>query len=142
GGKNLSAPAGTYDIYFNVVDYKMWVMNAGDTPGGVEVKTLKIYGDVSATGWTNCNAWIWDAAGANYTGGSWPGQALSTETVDGKEYYVFDVAPEMMGKTVNVIFNNGSEQTVDINGVELNDSVIITLTEKGGDGKWLAAVNG
>ena len=142
GGKNLSAPAGTYDIYFNVVDYKMWVMNAGDTPGGVEVKSLKIYGDVSATGWTNCNAWIWDAAGANYTGGTWPGQALSTETVDGKEYYVFDVAPEMMGKTVNVIFNNGSEQTVDINGVELNDSVIITLTEKGGDGKWLATVNG
>ena len=142
GGKNLSAPAGTYDIYFNVDSYKMWVMNAGDTPGGVEVKSLKIYGDVSATGWTNCNAWIWDAAGANYTGGNWPGEALSTETVDGKEYYVFDVAPEMMGKTVNVIFNNGSEQTVDINGVELNDSVIITLTEKGGDGKWLAAVNG
>ena len=142
GGKNLSAPAGTYDIYFNVDSYKMWVMNAGDTPGGVEVKSLKIYGDVSATGWTACYAWIWDAAGANYTGGNWPGQALSTETVDGKEYYVFDVAPEMMGKTVNVIFNNGSEQTVDINGVELNDSVIITLTEKGGDGKWLAAVNG
>ena len=141
GGKNLSAPAGTYDIYFNVVDYKMWVMNAGDTPGGVEVKSLKIYGDVSATGWTNCNAWIWDD-GANYTGGNWPGQALATETVDGKEYYVFDVAPEMMGKTVNVIFNNGSEQTVDINGVELNDSVVITLTEKGGDGKWLATVNG
>ena len=141
GGKNLSAPAGTYDIYFNVVDYKMWVMNAGDTPGGVEVKSLKIYGDVSATGWINCNAWIW-GDGANYTGGTWPGQALATETVDGKEYYVFDVAPEMMGKTVNVIFNNGSEQTVDINGVELNDSVVITLTEKGGDGKWLATVNG
>ena len=142
GGKNLSAPAGTYDIYFNIVDFKMWVMNAGETPGGVEVKSLKIYGDLSATGWTNANAWIWDAAGANYTGGSWPGQALSTETVDGKEYYVFDVTPEMIGKTVNVIFNNGSEQTVDINGVELNDSVIITLTEKGGDGKWLATVNG
>ena len=142
GGKNLSAPAGTYDIYFNIVDFKMWVMNAGETPGGVEVKSLKIYGDLSATGWTNANAWIWDAAGANYTGGNWPGQALATETVDGKEYYVFDVTPEMMGKTVNVIFNNGSEQTVDINGVELNDNVIITLTEKGGDGKWLATVNG
>ena len=142
GGKNLSAPAGTYDIYFNIVDFKMWVMNAGETPGGVEVKSLKIYGDLSATGWTNANAWIWDAAGANYTGGNWPGQALSTETVDGKEYYVFDVTPEMMGKTVNVIFNNGSEQTVDINGVELNDSVIITLTEKDGNGKWLATVNG
>ena len=142
GGKNLSAPAGTYDIYFNADSYKMWVMNAGETPGGVEVKSLKIYGDVSATGWTNANAWIWDAANVNYTGGTWPGQALSTETVDGKEYYVFDVTPEMMGKTVNVIFNNGSEQTVDINGVELNDSVIITLTEKDGNGKWLATVNG
>ena len=142
GGKNLSAPAGTYDIYFNADSYKMWVMNPGETPGGVEVKSIKIYGDLSATGWTNANAWIWDAAGANYTGGNWPGQALNTETVDGKEYYVFDVTPEMMGKTVNVIFNNGSEQTVDINGVELNDNVIITLTEKDGNGKWLATVNG
>ena len=141
GGKNLSAPAGTYDIYFNAQTYQMWVMNPGETPGGVEVKSIKIYGDLSATGWTNANAWIWDA-GANYTGGNWPGQALNTETVDGKEYYVFPVSTEMMGKTVNVIFNNGSEQTVDINGVVLNDNVIITLTEKGGDGKWLATVNG
>ena len=141
GGKNLSAPAGTYDIYFNADSYKMWVMNPGETPGGVEVKSIKIYGDLSATGWTNANAWIWDD-GANYTGGNWPGQALNTETVDGKEYYVFPVSTEMMGKTVNVIFNNGSEQTVDIKGVVLNDNVIITLTEKGGDGKWLATVNG
>lgn len=142
GGKNLSAPAGTYDIYFNIVDFKIWVMNEGETPGGVEVKTVKIYGDVSATGWTNCNAWIWDDGGANYTGGNWPGLALETAEVDGKTYYVFDCAPEMIGKTVSVIFNNGSEQTVDIKGVELNDDVVITLTEKGGDGKWLATVNG
>lgn len=142
GGKNLSAPAGTYDIYFNIVDFKIWVMNEGETPGGVEVKTVKIYGDVSATGWTNCNAWIWDDGGANYTGGTWPGLALETAEVDGKTYYVFDCAPEMIGKTVSVIFNNGSEQTVDIKGVELNDDVVITLTEKGGDGKWLATVNG
>ena len=142
GGKNLSAPAGTYDIYFNIVDFKIWVMNEGETPGGVEVKTVKIYGDVSATGWTNCNAWIWDDGGANYTGGTWPGLALETAEVDGKTYYVFDCAPEMIGKTVSVIFNNGSEQTVDIKNVELNDDVVITLTEKDGNGKWLATVNG
>ena len=138
GGKNLSAPAGTYDIYFNADSYKMWVMPQGETPGGVEVKTLKIYGDVSATGWTNCNAWIWDAAGANYTGGAWPGEALSMEG----DYYVWNVPASLMGATVNVIFNNGSEQTVDINGVALNDDVIITLTEKDGSGKWLATING
>ena len=120
GGKNLSAPAGTYDIFFNIVDFKMWVMPEGETPGDIEVKTPKIYADVTATGWTNCNAWIWDD-GANYTGGAWPGLALSTETVDGKEYYVFNVTPDMMGKTVNVIFNNGNgAQTADIKGVVLD----------------------
>ena len=137
GGKNLSAPAGTYDIYFNVVDYKMWVMPQGETPGGVEVKTLKIYADVTATGWTNCNAWIWDAAGANYTGGNWPGEALSMEG----DYYVWNVPASLMGATVNVIFNNGSEQTVDINGVVLSDDVLITLTDNEG-GKWNATING
>jgi hypothetical protein len=46
-----------------------------------------------------------------------------------------------MGATVNVIFNNGSEQTVDINGVVLSDDVLITLTDNEG-GKWNATVNG
>lgn len=137
GGKNLSAPAGTYDIYFNVVDYKMWVMPQGETPGGVEVKTLKIYGDVSATGWTACYAWIWDAA-ANYTGGNWPGEALTMEG----DYYVWNVPASLMGATVNVIFSNGEgDQTVDITGVVLSDDVVITLTDNEG-GKWNATING
>ena len=138
GGKNLSAPAGTYDIYFNIVDFKMWVMPEGETPNGVEVKALKIYGDVSATGWTACYAWIWDAAGANYTGGNWPGEALSMEG----DYYVWNVPASLMGATVNVIFSNGEgDQTVDINGVVLSDDVLITLTDNEG-GKWNATVNG
>lgn len=138
GGKNLAAPAGTYDIFFNIVDFKMWVMPEGETPGGVEVKTLKIYGDVSATGWTACYAWIWDAAGANHTGGNWPGEALSMEG----NYYVWNVPASLMGATVNVIFSNGEgDQTVDINGVVLSDDVLITLTDNEG-GKWNATING
>ena len=137
GGKNLSAPAGTYDIYFNADSYKMWVMNAGETPGGVEVKTVKIYGDVSATGWTACYAWIWDAA-ANYTGGNWPGEALTMEG----DYYVWNVPASLMGAIVNVIFSNGEgDQTVDITGVVLSDDVVITLTDNEG-GKWNATING
>ena len=137
GGKNLSAPAGTYDIYFNIADFKMWVMPEGETPEGVEVKTLKIYGDVSATGWTNCYAWIWDAA-ANYTGGNWPGEALSMEG----DYYVWNVPASLTGATVNVIFSNGEgDQTVDITGVVLSDDVVITLTDNEG-GKWNATING
>ncbi len=137
GGKNLSAPAGTYDIFFNIVDFKIWVMPQGETPGGVEVKTLKIYGDVSATGWTACYAWIWDAA-ANYTGGNWPGEALTMEG----DYYVWNVPASLMGATVNVIFSNGEgDQTVDITGVVLSDDVVITLTDNEG-GKWNATING
>ena len=118
GGKNLSAPAGTYDIYFNVVDYKMWVMPQGETPGGVEVKTVKIYVDVTATNWTECSIWAWDAAGANYTGGTWPGELLSK---DG-DNYVWNVPADALGKTINVIFNNNNkgEQTADINGVVMD----------------------
>ena len=120
GGKNLSAPAGTYDIYFNIEDYKMWVMPQGETPDGVEVKTVKIYVDVTATNWTECSIWAWDAAGANYTGGTWPGELLSK---DG-DNYVWNVPADAVGKTINVIFNNNKkdngEQTADINGVVMD----------------------
>ncbi|MBQ2142554.1 MAG: starch-binding protein, partial [Alistipes sp.] len=103
----------------------------------VEVKALKIYGDVSATGWTACYAWIWDSS-SNYTGGNWPGEALSMEG----NYYVWNVPASLMGATVNVIFSNGEgDQTVDINGVVLSDDVLITLTDNEG-GKWNATVNG
>ena len=140
GGKNLSAPAGTYDIYFNIEDYKMWVMPEGETPGGVEVKAPKFYADVTATGWTNCNIYGWGDLGEY--GGTWPGTALSTETIDGKEYYAYTFDASAIGKTISVIFNNGSEQTVDIKDIVLDKDYIFTLTEKDANGKWLAAING
>lgn len=144
GGKNLSIAAGSYDVYFNTTTLEYIMVEAGgqDPTVPADAKAVKIYGDVSATGWTNCNAWIWDADNANYTGGTWPGLALETAEVDGKTYYVFNADATMYGKTVNVIFNNGTEQTVDITGVELTDDVVITLTEKDDAGKWLATVNG
>ncbi len=140
GGKNLSAPAGTYDIYFNIVDFKIWVMPEGEAPGGVEVKDIKFYADVTATGWTNCNIYGWGDLGEY--GGTWPGTALSTETIDGKEYYAYTFDVSAIGKTISVIFNNGSEQTVDIKDIVLDKDYIFTLTEKDANGKWLAAING
>ena len=140
GGKNLSAPAGTYDIYFNIVDFKIWVMPEGEAPGGVEVKDIKFYADVTATGWTNCNIYGWGDLGEY--GGTWPGTALSTETIDGKEYYAYTFDASAIGKTISVIFNNGSEQTVDIKDIVLDKDYIFTLTEKDANGKWLASVNG
>lgn len=144
GGNNMKILAGTYDFYFNPTTTTLYLANAGDADPTLpaEAKAVKILGDLSATGWTNANAWIWDAAGVNYTGGTWPGLALEVENIDGKDYYVFNADATMYGKTVNVIFGNGAEQTVDITGVTLTDDVVITLTEKNGEGKWLATVNG
>ena len=121
GGENMNIAEGTYDFYFNPTTAELYVANAGDADPTIpaDAKPVKLLVDVSATGWTNCNAWIWDDS-ANYTGGNWPGQALETEQVGDKTYYVFNADASMYGKTVGVIFNNGSEQTADIKGVVLD----------------------
>lgn len=108
----------------------------------VEEVSYKLYADVTATGWTNVNIWAWDADGNNYSGGTWPGLALSAEEVNGATYYVFEVPANVTGKTISVIFNNGTEQTVDLTGVVMDKDHTFTLTEKGADGKWLATIDG
>lgn len=127
GSKNIQISAdGTYDIWFNKAESKVWVMTEGQTPEGVEVKAVKLYVDVTAPGWTNCNLWAWDND-ANYTGGTWPGQALSTESVNGVEYYVWEAPQTVVGKTISVIFNNGTAQTADITGVVMNKDHFFVL---------------
>ena len=91
-----------------------WTMD-GAQP---EPEVVTFYVDVTATGWTNCNIWAWDDSGVNYSGGVWPGQALTLE--NGK--YVWVVPAEAVGKTINVIFNNGSAQTADITGIDASKS--------------------
>ena len=114
---------GTYDVYFDVTAEKVWIMTEGETPSDVTLKTIKLYVDVTATGWTNCNIWAWDDSGANYSGGNWPGQALTLE--DGK--YVWEAPAEAVGKTISVIFNNGTEQTGDITGVVLDQDHVFVV---------------
>ena len=142
GGKNLTVAAGSYDVYFNKTSFEFIAVVAGSTDPTLpsDAKAVKLYADVTATGWTNCNIYGWGDLG-DY-GGGWPGTALTTETVDGKEYYTFSFGVEAFGKTVNIIFNNGSEQTVDITNVVLDKDFIFTLTEKDGSGKWLVTLNG
>ncbi len=105
----------------------------------VVVKSYKLYADVTAAGWTNVNIYMWDSAGTITAG--WPGTALSTEVVDGKTLYMYD-ATALQGKTVNVIFNNGAEQTVDLNNIVVEEDSFFTLTSKNGEGKWEASING
>ena len=141
-GKNMNLAAGAYDVYFNTVSFEFVALAAGSADPTLpsDAKAVKFYADVTATGWTNCNIYGWGDLG-DY-GGGWPGTALTTESVDGKEYYTFSFGVEAFGKTVNVIFNNGTEQTVDITNVVLDKDYLFTLTEKDADGKWVVTLNG
>lgn len=107
----------------------------------------KVYVDVTATGWENCNAWAWTEGGENYTGGesaAWPGLALETiEEIDGVKYYVWTAPAKVDGMEIGFIANNGTEQTVDLKITpNSGDGVFVKLTEKAADGKWLASING
>ena len=116
GSGDMKVPAdGTYDVYFSLAEEKVWVMTEGQVPSDITLKAVKLYVDVTATGWENCNIWAWDDS-ANYSGGNWPGQALTLE--DGK--YVWTAPAEVTGKTISVIFNNGTAQTADITGVVMD----------------------
>ena len=116
GSGDMKVPAdGTYDVYFSLAEEKVWVMTEGQVPSDITLKAVKLYVDVTATGWENCNIWAWDDS-ANYSGGNWPGQALTLE--DGK--YVWTAPAEVTGKTISVIFNNGTSQTADITGVVMD----------------------
>ncbi len=122
--------------------------NNGKKPGGgvITQETVKIYADVTATGWTSVGVWAWnDAEEANYTGGTWPGQELTeTEVVNGKTCYVWNAPAECVGKEIGFIVNDfgaNGKQTVDLKLVVENGAMVV-LTAEGGDGKWLATVNG
>lgn len=121
--------------------------NRPNGPADFEQAESKVYVDVTATGWENCNAWAWTEGGENYTGGesaAWPGLALETiEEIDGVKYYVWTAPAKVDGMEIGFIANNGTEQTVDLKITpNSGDGVFVKLTEKADDGKWLASING
>lgn len=79
--------------------------------------------------WSKVNIFYW--GGADST--EWPGTAMKLEGKNehGQDIYSFELDPS----TPNIVFNNGSEQTVDITtGVE--DNAGFYLDAKNGEGKW------
>lgn len=126
GGNNFIVPVtGTYTISFSPLYSNllltMWCENGSnpDEEEPAEGNELKLYAH-SEDAWSNMNLWAWDDAN-NYSGGSWPGVAITEKAVvNGVEYFVYTFDESMRGKTINIIFNNGSFQTQDITGVVLN----------------------
>ncbi|MBR3683142.1 MAG: hypothetical protein IKL67_07060 [Tidjanibacter sp.] len=125
-----------------------------DNGGGgfITQEFTKVYCDVTATGWTTVGVWAWtdatdEAEGQNFTGGTWPGVALTTtETIEGTLYYIWEAPKELVGQTIGFIVNqfvDGGEQTVDLKNLTIKaEGNFVVLTEKGADGKWLAKVDG
>ena len=117
-------------------------------PGFITQEYIKVYSDVSATGWETVGVWAWSLEDqSNYTGGNWPGEQLTeTETIDGKTYYVWNAPKEIAGQTIGFIVNNfntdAGKQTVDLNVTVKAEGNFVVLTEEGADGKWLATVDG
>lgn len=117
-------------------------------PGDFTQAESKVYVDVTATTWENCNAWAWTEGGENYTGGetaAWPGLALETiEEIDGVSYYVWTAPAKIDGQEIGFIANNGTEQTVDLKITPNSaDNVFVKLTAiDEASGKWLASING
>ena len=61
------------------------------------------------------NLYAWSGTTNAALNGAWPGTAMSqTAVVDGQTFYFTDFPGE---ESINIIFNNGSQQTADIEGI-------------------------
>ncbi len=121
-GTQYDAPVVTIAQYNFIV--------AGETAAEIgTVPALKVYVD-DQTGWDAIAMYSW--GDINDVVGGWPGAACTTETVNGKEYKVFEIPANGFGTTCNLIFNNngGGTQLADYNVVADRD-LYLTVTAEG-----------
>ena len=121
-GTQYDAPVVTIAQYNFIV--------AGETAAEiVTAPAVKVYVD-DQTGWDAITMYSW--GDINDVVGGWPGAACTTETVNGKEYKVFEIPTNGFGTTCNLIFNNngGGTQLADYNVVADRD-LYLTVTAEG-----------
>ena len=131
--------------YYTTSGYDHTIEGAGEIPDGPIVNPVtahyKAYFDNSESNWGEVRAWVWDAADGNknYTGGTWPGQVLSIDPATG--YYIFECDVTSSDPRMMIIFNNGSDQTGDmefINGGIYRKSGYTGQTTGVADAAWQA----
>ena len=90
---------------------------------------VKVYVD-DQTGWEGIAMYSW--GDINDVVGGWPGAACTVETVDGKEYKVFEIPAEGFATSCNLIFNNNGAglQLTDYN-VKADRDIFLTVTAEG-----------
>lgn len=99
---------------------------------------IKAHVNVDQVGWSRVNFWAWNASGATLTTNkSWPGdQVTTTETVDGKKWYVAEYPIASADDAVSFVFSTstGSPQTVDVAGYR--ESCFFEISSEKTDGKY------
>lgn len=143
-GSRSYTPSGysTADVVASGTDYCVWTTTEVIDNGGDDNNTdindgqgISIYLEKSSA-WNTVYYYAWNDAGELTA--SWPGTLVAgTETVDGNVYYRYTFDSSV--KSLNVIFNNGSDQTVDIKGITQDtyyrldnlSGTTITVTEIG-----------
>lgn len=136
-GNSGLAAEGNYDFYFNPETKYIIVVEAGaqDPTGGSSTEPEpaaghRIYVENKA-GFSPLNIYTWDATTSEQYTGGWPGTAMTnTEVIGGATYYYIEFGEEMHGKSLKVIFNDGSSQTPDSNAFVL-DKDLYLVAEKG-----------
>ena len=106
--------------YYTSNGYFKTIEGAGEieddpAPTPVEPGIWTAYFDNSASNWDKVYAWVWDIndGNKNYTGGNWPGQELK-EKDPATGNYMFRTSVASSNPKMMIIFNNGSQQTSDL----------------------------
>jgi len=125
GTASYNAPA-DYTLQTSGPDYAVWTKTA-TSPQQASSAAITVRFFNNSTAWNNVNVYAWDDTGALTT---WPGTAMTDE---GNNWYTYTFS-NVTGY-LNVIFNNGTEQTTDVKNISA-DACFSTLDTKNGDGKW------
>lgn len=64
-------------------------------------------------GWSTCNVYYW-GNGGSIKNHSWPGVTLTDADKNAEGYYEVEISSEYLAESNGVIFNNGSEQSADL----------------------------
>lgn len=102
--------------YYTSSGYVKTIPGAGDIPDdpGVDPSApFTVYFDNSSDNWSTVNVYMWDTAGELV--GGWPGTKMTaTEVVNGKTMLAYHYVPTRELSSPMIIFNNGSQQTGDL----------------------------
>ncbi|PRZ00286.1 putative secreted protein (Por secretion system target) [Marinilabilia salmonicolor] len=127
GTASYDAPT-DYTLQTSGTDYAVWTKTATDPtpnpePTPTSTITVKFYNN--NTSWSNVNVHAWDDSGTLNT---WPGESMTNEGDNWFSYTFSSVTGYL-----NVIFNDGTDQTIDITNIDA-DACFSTTTTTDGDG--------